>query len=120
MPFELLIPALKIWWPRPIEGKELREVAEFFGEGVADWVHLALGRAQWLTNGEPWEILCNKEDTIKISRVVIWKNGSSCLVSGYKDPYSFYPATHADPANGALEEYCYENCSIVVYRHCYK
>lgn len=53
---------------------DLRDYAESHGDHMADWVEQSLVWAQRIANGESWETVCNKPDTIKWPRIVDWKS----------------------------------------------
>ena len=83
---------------------QLEEYAEVLGGTMVDWVEQALEWAQRLDNGESWEDVCNKEDNVKVYRVIIWKNGRKRIVGGksatnvYKMDYDLtYRVTNAVP-----------------------
>ena len=65
--FKIMIPR-KFWESKTV--KELKEIANALGERTADFTEQCLEWAQRLSNGEPWEVLCNKPDTIKWFRMV--------------------------------------------------
>ena len=78
-PFKTFIPE-KTWKVKSI--KELKKVAEDLGGRVANWVEQALEWAQKISNGEPWEVICNLRDDADWSRLVEWKGGYGKLVGG--------------------------------------
>lgn len=106
--FETLFPQ-KTW-----EGAEtvasLKELACKLGERNADWVEQALEWAQRITNGEPWEAICNTDDSAQYYRMVIWKNGNARAIggssaNGFKFPagYVYYDDYyHSDRINNTV------------------
>lgn len=81
-PFKTMIPE-KTWNSKTIGG--LKKFSVNIGDSMADWVEQALEWAQRIANGEAWEDICNKKDTAKWYRVVIWKTGFARMVGGCDD-----------------------------------
>lgn len=64
---------------------ELKNLANEFGDKIADWVEQALIWAQQIDNGETWEAVCDYTDIIELHRLVVWKDGYVRLVGGKSD-----------------------------------
>ena len=61
---------------------ELKELANSRGDHMADWVEQSLEWAMRITNGTPWETLCNYSDTANWYRCVVWDNGEAVHIGG--------------------------------------
>lgn len=103
-PFKTMFPE-KTWTTK--RTKELRELASKMGNHNADWVEQALEWAQRIHNGESWEDICNKPDTAKWFRVIVWKDGFMRFVGGSKEKNTTYPAADVECDNK-----CYEDDNI--------
>ena len=92
-PFCTLVPK-KIWDYNEIKNeKELREYAIYTGGKMADWIEQALEWAQRLSNGESWDNICNKPDTLRFYRMIEWKDGEPKIVGGStEENYTYSPA----------------------------
>lgn len=65
-------------------GEEQKEMARYDFDGhMANWVEQALEWAQRITNGESWEVICNKKDDIFCCRRIVWKDGTTMFVGGF-------------------------------------
>jgi len=98
-PFRTMILE-KTWRFRTVG--ELIELAEKIGDHNVDWVEQAFEWAQRISNGESWEDICNKNDTTKCYRLVVWKNGKTCLVGGLDKPGRFcshHPVSYISKSN---------------------
>lgn len=62
--------------------EDLKKRACKFGDHNINWVEQCLEWAQRISNGEPWENLCNKRDTAKWYRLVVWKDTRSKFIGG--------------------------------------
>jgi len=86
---------------------EIKKIASQIGDHNADWVEQALEWAQRISNGEPWENICNKYDTAHWYRLVVWKNKYSRLVGGSRAGYNnFTPSTVS--VLDSLDDYTYD------------
>lgn len=82
----------------------LREYAKELGYHMADWVEQAMEWAQRIANGESWETVCNKPDSVKWPRIVEWKFCKFKKIGGsYWNCAGLYPASH-------ISEQDYEIC----------
>ena len=77
---------------------ELNHLAWSMGDHMADLVEQSLVWAQRITNGEPWEDVCNKADTAKRYRLVRWRKNNwklqFVLVGGSCKRGKDYPASY--------------------------
>lgn len=83
--FYTLIPEKK-WKFMSI--KKFKKQAYDLGGHIADWIEQALEWAQRICNGESWEDVCNKIDTAKWFRLIVWKNGRLVRVGGARRCFS--------------------------------
>jgi len=95
--FYTMIPK-KNWKDSKTVG-ELETYANDLEGQMADWVHQALEWAQRIYNGESWDSVCNKEDTAKWYRIILWKDGYYNLVGGARGLGDESPATDVKPDN---------------------
>lgn len=94
---------------------ELEAYAKDAGDHMADWVEQALEWAQRISNGESWEVICDKPDTACWKRLVIWKNNHCRLVGDSRYSTTSYPAT--DLGNGcASDTRLYHTVPLVVIK----
>ena len=101
--FKLMIPE-KSWSVKTL--KELKEIDS--EKHLTDWVELALGWAQRITNGETWESICNEPDTSKWYRLILWKNSCVRLLGGSSEVgYNISEST--------IHNYDYEDEDILYY-----
>lgn len=80
--FSTVIP--KKTWEVKTAG-QLDKISQDWGGHTADWREQALEFAQRISNGESWEDICNKADTLDWYRMVWWKNGRMRLVGGSRE-----------------------------------
>ena len=80
LPFKTVIP--KGAWSTVKKFETIKEYAKCVGDHNADWVEQSLEWAQRISNGETWQTLCNKNDTIKWHRLVYGPNGEFLLIGG--------------------------------------
>jgi len=78
-PFQTMIPEKK-WHSKTVD--ELKELATTLGDHMADRIEQALEWAQRINNGEAWETICNKTDTVNFYRLVAWEKNYACMVGG--------------------------------------
>lgn len=95
-PFKTMIPP-KTWSGKTVG--ELRDLASNLGDHMTDWIEQALEWAQRISNGEPWEALCNDLDTARWYRLVKWKYGGYRLVGGAKESLFNFPASYVQNNN---------------------
>lgn len=90
--FYTLIPE-KNW----IGGKKVSELEAYandLGGLMADWVEQALEWAMRISNGESWENICKKHDTIHWRRVILWRDGDYRRVGGFGSEVSYLFGTN--------------------------
>lgn len=75
---------------------DLKKMACKFGDHNINWVEQALEWAQRISNGEPWENICNKRDTANWYRLVVWKDAHSKFIGGSTRCESNKPATNVN------------------------
>ena len=90
-PFKTMFPQ-KTWEVKSV--KDLREMAKNLGDHNADWIEQSLEWAQRLQNGETWEDICNKIDTVFNCRLIEWGYGYCKYIGGFNE----HPATYIDKA----------------------
>ena len=61
---------------------EFKQYANECGGQMADWVQWSLELAQRIDNGETWEEVCNKPDTVKWFRMIVGENKYEKIVGG--------------------------------------
>jgi len=94
-PYEFIVPE-KRWSELTIE--QLVVLANFWGDGLANWVHQALLWAYKLSNGQTWESLCNDRDGAFANRLIIWHNGELRRVGGNRY-FSSFPEAYIGKFN---------------------
>lgn len=102
--FKTFVPP-KTWEYKKVS--EIKKIASQIGDHNADWVEQALEWAQRISNGEPWENVCNKYDTAKWYRLVIWKNKYSRLVGGSRKGYNNCAPSTVSVLD-SLDDYTYD------------
>lgn len=90
-------------WTQGVKVWELVAVAKEVGGQVTDWVEMALEWAQRLSNGETWEKLSNRFDTVPCCRLIVWK-------TGYYRPCGWKQwGEDSPPANVGADDFCMED-----------
>lgn len=79
--------------------RQLKKIASIYGDHMANWVEQALEWAQRIYNGESWEDICDKPDTVKWHRVVAWKNKCAKIIGGAKQYRDNSPPSNIDGAD---------------------
>lgn len=108
--FKTLMPK-KTWERKTV--RQLRKMASKLGDHNADWVEQALEWAQRIANGEPWEEICNAQDTANWIRLVTGQVGNDWFVGGAvciecRNPASGITSTRENDRN------CYPVVPLVV------
>ncbi len=94
--FYTLIPE-KNWQVRTV--RQLNKIASTLGDHMANWVEQALEWAQRIQNGESWEDICDKPDTVKWYRVVAWNDDCARIIGGAQKYKDNSPPSHIQGAN---------------------
>ena len=78
-PFKTLRPARRLGKNSVIS---LIEQSHWNGDFLASWIEQSVEWAQRIQNGESWETLCNRRDTLNWYRMIMWKDGEVRLIGG--------------------------------------
>ncbi len=94
-PFKILIPK-KTWGTITI--REMLDITKTFGGNMSTGFETDFLWAQIINNGETWENLCNKPDTLNYYRLVNWgkENSVIFLTGGALKGSINYSATHVE------------------------
>lgn len=87
VPFYTMIP--KKTWQGDVKGDQLKRIAEYHGDRMANWIEQALEWAQRISMGFSWGHLCNMHDAAKWNRVITWKKENSQAVVGGREGGDF-------------------------------
>lgn len=110
-PFKTLIPKRL---PKESSIKECYDLARIYLGHMATWAEQALEWAQRINNGETWEELCNKPDTISNFRLIEWKNGEVRLAGGAAKGQLKLPASNIGKTDWYLNDKVLHAVPLVV------
>lgn len=114
-PFYTLLPE-KTWYDKKMG--ELIGLAFQLGHHMTTRYELGLEFAQRLTNGETWEDLCEKSDTIPYYRLIDFGSGRMNNVGGCSEHSKPLPPTYGIDGDGVYEFTGSSSCSapsVVIY-----
>ena len=94
--------------------KELKTCTGMYNGCMANWIEQSLEWAQRISDGETWEDICIKHDTMTWYRLVEWKGGAIRFVGGASTSFIKCSATKVGTTNWTLNDMVYHAVPLIV------